>query len=476
MTPHAPILSVRAIAVGERPTPFRLPFQFGAVTVTQAPQAFVQVTLEDHASGRTVDGFGAELMVPKWFDKSPNLTPADTINQLRFGLGSAVQRAGSDLGIGTAAELVCQLDATHRAAHPELPGLSAQFGPAVIARAVVDGLCRLVGLPFADATRTNAIGLTQTHLPDDLHTVDVESVLDGLQPVDRIAVRHTVGLADPISTAEIARDPDDGLPVSLDQVIQVYGHRYFKLKLSGQIDADLDRLSAIAAVFDPLRGYHVTLDGNEQFADAKQVTELLDRMAETPALARLLANTLYLEQPIERAAALNAPLGALTDRLPVIIDESDADTDAFIKARALGYRGISSKACKGVLRSLVSAMRLRLWADGTFLSAEDLTTQAGLGLQQDLALVGLLGLSHGERNGHHFVGGMAGAPTAEQDAYLDAHPDLYRRDRNGQLRLRIEGGALGLSSLACVGFGSATLPDMGATDSLPPPVPIEGVL
>ena len=53
-----------------------------------------------------------------------------------------------------------------------------------------------------------------------------------------------------------------------------------------------------------------------------------------------------------------------------------------------------------------------------FLSAEDLTTQAGLSVQQDLALVNLLGITHVERNGHHYVNGMAALPQAEQQAFL----------------------------------------------------------
>ena len=59
------------------------------------------------------------------------------------------------------------------------------------------------------------------------------------------------------------------------------------------------------------------------------------------------------------------------------------------------------------------------------MSAEDLTTQGGVALQQDLALATLVGATHVERNGHHYVDGMAGAPQAEQDAFLAAHPELY---------------------------------------------------
>ena len=61
------------------------------------------------------------------------------------------------------------------------------------------------------------------------------------------------------------------------------------------------------------------------------------------------------------------------------------------------------------------------------MSAEDLTTQAGLSVQQDLALVNLLGIRHVERNGHHYVNGMAAQSQAEQDAFLAAHPDVYER-------------------------------------------------
>ena len=80
------------------------------------------------------------------------------------------------------------------------------------------------------------------------------------------------------------------------------------------------------------------------------------------------------------------------------------------------------------------------------MSAEDLTIQAGLALQQDLALVSLLGITHVERNGHHYVNGMAALPDAEQQAFLAAHPDLYERS-HGAVRVRIRGGVLAIGSL-----------------------------
>ncbi len=95
------------------------------------------------------------------------------------------------------------------------------------------------------------------------------------------------------------------------------------------------------------------------------------------------------------------------------------------------------------------------------MSAEDLTTQAGLAVQQDLALATLIGCTHVERNGHHYVNGMASAPEAEQAAFLAAHPDLYHRGL-GAVRLKIEGGALSIGSLDCPGLASGVRPDVGS--------------
>jgi hypothetical protein len=104
------------------------------------------------------------------------------------------------------------------------------------------------------------------------------------------------------------------------------------------------------------------------------------------------------------------------------------------------------------------------------MSAEDLTTQPGLAVQQDLALVSLLGLGHVERNGHHYVRGLAALPAAEQAAWLAAHPDLYTRDGD-LVRLRIVDGGLAIGSLACAGFAAAAAPDWSSLREMPVSAP-----
>ena len=96
--------------------------------------------------------------------------------------------------------------------------------------------------------------------------------LGGLRPGSDIAVRHTVGLVDPIVAADQkpGERVDDGLPETLEEVVRHYGCRYYKLKVGGNVAADLDRLTRIAAVLDRDAGdYRATLDGNEQYDDGR---------------------------------------------------------------------------------------------------------------------------------------------------------------------------------------------------------------
>jgi hypothetical protein len=171
-----------------------------------------------------------------------------------------------------------------------------------------------------------------------------------------------------------------------------------------------------------------------------------------------VTSVVFIEQPIKRQNALAADVSPLSQEKPVIIDESDDSLDAFPRAKALGYRGVSSKTCKGLYKSLINAARCAAWGNGYFMSGEDLTIQAGLALQQDLALVSILGLTHLERNGHHYVNGMAGLPADEQERFLTAHKDLYERS-HGAVRVRIREGNLQIASLDCPGYASRAMPD-----------------
>lgn len=451
----APLIRILEIDAFERDVQLRMPFRFGAVTVMQAPQAFLRVRVAG-ADGRSAIGCAAEMMVPKWFDKNPSLTPEQNVEQLRASIRVA---AAAALDANEPATLFAAARRNEQEMQRRLGEnrLVAGFGPALIARAALDAWCRLARISFFDAVGRNLIGMAGEFLPADIGAEHAHAVLASLRASSSIAARHTIGLLDPITGAEIAESLNDGLPQSLEAVIALYGHCWFKIKLAGDVDADIDRLLRIAAVLKRVPGYGVTLDGNEQFPAPEAVTELLSRMEAAPELATLRAAIAYIEQPLPRAITLDTPLGELASRLPFLIDESDDSDQAFGQAVALGYRGVSSKTCKGIYRSLLKAIRARNMS-GLFLSGEDLTCQAGISVQQDLALVSLLGLSNVERNGHHYVDGMQGASAEEMDRFATAHPDLYLRDRTG-LHLRIVDGQIATTSLASAGYASSVLPD-----------------
>ncbi|MDP3761763.1 MAG: enolase C-terminal domain-like protein [Ramlibacter sp.] len=467
---EAPRFVVREVELYERPVVLRLPFRFGVVTLTECPQAFVRARIE-FADGRSGWGAAAEMMAPKWFDKNLALSNEDNFDQLRDVLRLAREAYLAGAVPASAFGHFARNHDAHMAAAAArgFNPLLTSYGPALVDRAVLDALCRVQGVSFYQAMTANLPGIGAAR--PEFNGLDIEHFLAGQSPRPAIAARHTVGLLDAITAADLAQRVDDGLPETLEEVIRAYGHRHFKLKVSGQVDADLARLQAIAAVLDrTAEPYFASLDGNEQYEDAQGVAHLVDGIRRRPALARLWDSIVFIEQPIARKLALDEDLRKADLGKPVIIDESDGELDTFVAARERGYAGVSSKTCKGLYKSVLNATRCAAWnreggATRYFMSAEDLTTQAGLSVQQDLALVNLLGIEHVERNGHHYVDGMAAQPPAEQDAFLAAHPDMYERS-HGAVRLKIRAGRIEIGSLACPGYASAAMPDFSAMQAI----------
>jgi hypothetical protein len=451
----------------EWPFTLRLPFRFGVITVTEGRQAVLRPRIRT-ADGREGEGWAAESLAAKWFDKDPALSDADNVEQLRRSLELACEAsraAGLNTGFGHWADRYTPLVAACGA--EALNPLVASFGAALVDRAAFDALLRLEGLSFAQGMRANLGAMAPHAAIPDLAGFDFGALLGAIDPPRRIAARHTVGLLDPITSGDQERRIGDGLPETLEEVAATYRHGWWKLKVAGDVGADIDRLCRIASVLDRLHGYHASLDGNEQYADAEGALALWRAIEAEPRLARLRACILYIEQPVKRARALETGMAALAAARPVIIDESDGAIDAFVTARGLGYAGVSSKACKGIWRSFVNHARAASWnaAGGRFfLSGEDLTTLAGLSVQQDLALVAALGLTHVERNGHHFVDGFNGRPEAEAARFGAAHPDLYGADH----RLAIRDGMLAIGSVVdAAGIGAAALPAIDTMAAMP---------
>jgi L-alanine-DL-glutamate epimerase-like enolase superfamily enzyme len=451
-----PRIAVRDISFFERAIPFAKPFRFGSVVITASVQVFVRATIEIEGKGAAV-GASAEMLASKWFDKRGHLSPQQTVEGLRRSLFIArelyLARSGFDTAFGHHAAVIgAQVEAC---GNEDIPPLAAGFGPAEIDKAILDALLRGTGLSLFDGMADNITGI-DARLAPDLRDGEIAHFLAGRQRLERVAVRHTVGLDDKI-------EGEGGVADARENA----GARYFKLKLNGNPEHDVARLIGIGNELATLpHDYEVTLDANEQYADLAALGALVDRLDRDSALKSIAAKLLYIEQPMPRDITRTSPLGALASR-HFIIDEADDGYDAFPVARALGYRGISSKSCKGIYKSVVNATRAAKWSakgETYFVTGEDLTCQAGLAVQQDLALGALIGVTHAERNGHHYVDGFAETPAAEAEAFLSTHPDLYVRDGN-TIRLAIHDGDLLTGSLTTPGFATSVHPDWS---TLPP--------
>lgn len=410
-------IEVREARATWRTVRLRHPFRFGDVTVTEAREAYLRLD----GSGT---GHAAQLMVPRWFDKRPSESAADTVRTLARSVLQA--REGVIGSAGDAAGIAGEVRAGTLAAMPGTPPLAAGFGPALVEAALADMAARQAGASYAQAAAADLFGVGEPAVGPTART---------------LTIRHTVGYDAPL----------EGEPGGLAEAIARHGLRAFKIKLKGDPEADVARLTEVARVVDTLPAYHATLDANEQY-DPPRFADFLARLAASPPLEGLRGAIRFVEQPIDRDAALERP--APDSPYPLLIDEADGTEEAFAVALDLGWSGTSVKSCKGVFRSLRNAALAR--RRGAMLSAEDLTCQPGLAWAQDGVMAAALGLTDAERNGHHFAGGMQGAGPAERAAWAEAHPDTFTPEGG----LAIRDGEVPVGSLVdASGLGGGVAPD-----------------
>jgi hypothetical protein len=442
----------------------RFPFRYGIASMTDVPHLFATTTVTS-SEGSAV-GVAAEGLPPKWFTKNPETTFEQDLPEMLESIGHA-----ADVAADCASQANSFFDIWRElnrrqfewAASQGMPTLLAGLGVALVERATLDGLCRLTATPLHRMLAENRLGLQIGEIYDELKGLELHDLLPR-SPLEQCHVRHTIGLADALSAGELTPNDrvDDGLPQDLESSIRAYGLRYFKIKLSGMPERDLPRLADLAQILDRETGgqFYVTVDGNENFISFDEFKDLWDRIATHPALRELCRRTIVVEQPVHRDRALlestREELNGWPDRPPLIIDESDGAIGDVPRALDLGYAGASYKNCKGIVKGIANACLLaarRQSGRAGVLTGEDLCNLGPLPLQQDLAMMAILGIDHVERNGHHYYRGLSMFPRDWQDALLRTHGDFYSLHDGGFACLHIENGRISLASLNRAPFG-----------------------
>lgn len=452
------------------PVATRIPFRYGIAEMTRAPHVLVEVRIATPTGSSS--GWASEHLPPKWFIKDANLPFDEEVAILSRAILAAADAAGR-IEADHAFAFVRELDRqqTEWAAQAGVSGLVAGLGVALVERALIDAVCRHTLTPFADALEDGTLGFDAAELHPEL--VDAEPFRP--RRGREIAVRHTVGLADPLTDAEVTDDPGDGLPVSVESAIRTYGVTRFKLKTVGDVDADVARISGLLELCertgtDP----RFTIDGNESMRTAEHLAGWMRGLFASPVADALHARLDAVEQPMYRDAALGdeaaAALAEVGSLAPVIIDESDDAFDTVRRAMDFGYAGGTYKGCKGVFRGLANAALVEhRGRDGarTVLTAEDLSTIPPLTVNQDLVVASAMGLTHIERNGHHYFARFAPLEATLADRVVAAHPDAFAVQA-GAPRVRIEGGMLQIGSLVDAPFGLVPEPEPEGLEPLTP--------
>ena len=217
-----------------------MPFRFGIAEMTEVPHLILQVDLE--VDGRVERGLAAESLAPKWFTKDPDTSLEEDRRELLDVIERACELAMQVENAPTVFAFWRELyDEQLRVGEATgYPPLLAGLGASLVERALIDGYCRATSTSFSRALREGRLGLRLGDIHPELRNNEPVELLPE-RPRGSIRIRHTVGLSDPLTEADVSRagQVDDGLPRSLEACIGAYGLTHFKLKLFGDQERDL---------------------------------------------------------------------------------------------------------------------------------------------------------------------------------------------------------------------------------------------
>jgi L-alanine-DL-glutamate epimerase-like enolase superfamily enzyme len=180
-------------------------------------------------------------------------------------------------------------------------------------------------------------------------------------PKFRMPLYHLVGASDALTSADVRRPINDGLPETLAQWTERDHLTHFKIKLDGRDGKwDLDRVLRTDRILQTLKrsglnGRIYSLDFNERCPNVEYLLKFFSDLHQQDAAA--FDRIQYIEQPTARDLEMDRgnTMHRASKIKPIVIDESLTGLDRLLLARDMGYTGIALKACKGQTQSMLMA-------------------------------------------------------------------------------------------------------------------------
>jgi len=333
---------------------FRTPLKFGTGVIRAITSLTVRATVEN-GKGDRAEGLGNILLSDIWGYPSDVMSheerdqamrrvainfcelllesahfghPVDLYMEVKSELARLASEVGEDLKVETPMPLLGALVC----ASPADAALHDAFGK-------VNGICSYdgYGREFMEYDLSRYFGpeFQGKYLGDYLH--------DSYKP--QMPIFHLVGGMDKLRREEVTdEDPDDGLPVSLQEWIERDGLICYKVKLTGgDIDWDVERTAQVAQVIDEMRE-HIGADEFYLSTDSNEMNESPEHRFDMSEVAALK---------------------------PVVVDEGVTDLEMMELARELGWSGVGLKTCKGHSSSLLYVAKAA--ESDMILTVQDLT-------------------------------------------------------------------------------------------------------
>ena len=430
---------------------FRVPLKFGTGVIRAITSMTVRAKVENR-SGKTGEGYGNILLSDIWAFPSATLSHELRDRAMRLMGQQFCEHLLSTSRFGHPVDL-------YMSAKPQLDAIAEDVKAHLRIDEPVPALTGLVVASPTDAAVHDAFGQANDICCYDGYGAEFMAqdlsewcgprfagkyIQEYLRPAyrPRLPIFHLVGGMDKLTVGEITGDdPDDGVPVSLDQWIERDGLRCFKVKLCGNdTDWDVERTCEVArviqATYDQLgigEPFYLSTDSNEMNESPQTVLDYLHKLREASPVA--YEQLLYLEQPTERDLSDHRfDMSEVSKLKPVVVDEGVTDVEKLTLAQELGWSGVGLKTCKGHSSSLLYVAKAK--EAGMVMTVQDLTNP-GRSLLHSVGLAArtdtLMGV---ECNSRQYL------PWAEPD-FRARHESLFT----------VVDGHVGTQTIGAIGLG-----------------------